>query len=180
MTAEAKSPGPGTGRTVVVVPIFNEEPHVCSLLERFRPVVETRTVEQVVFVDDGSTDRTAEVVRGSPHVQVVRHTSRRGCGAAIRSGFQVALRDGFDTVVVMAGNGKDNPAEIPRLLAPLQAGTGRLRARVAFPGRGCEWRIAAASSHGDAAVDVDVPALLVETIHGLHERISRVSNGFPS
>jgi len=111
----------GAGRVVVVVPIFDEEHHVSLLLERFRSVVEARTVERVVFVDDGSRDRTAEVVRACPYVQVVRHPDRRGCGAAIRSGFEIALRDGFDTVVVMAGNGKDNPAEISRLLTPLQA-----------------------------------------------------------
>jgi dolichol-phosphate mannosyltransferase len=122
MPIEVKPTGTGAGRVVVVVPIFDEEQHVSLLLERFRPVVEARTVETVVFVDDGSTDRTAEVVRACPYVQVVRHETRRGCGAAIRSGFQVALRDSFDTVVVMAGNGKDNPAEIARLLAPLQAG----------------------------------------------------------
>jgi dolichol-phosphate mannosyltransferase len=106
----------------VVVPIFNEERHVEALLDKFRPVVEARTVERVVFVDDGSTDRTTEVLRRCDFAEVVRHESRCGCGASIRSGFCIALRDGFDLIVVMAGNGKDHPAEIPRLLAPLLSG----------------------------------------------------------
>ncbi len=108
-------------RVALVVPIFNEEFHAQKLLDRIRPVIESGKVQKAIFTDDGSTDRTSEILRGCEFVEVVRHESRRGCGASIRSGYEVALKEGFDVVVVMAGNGKDDPGEIPKLLAPILA-----------------------------------------------------------
>lgn len=116
----AENPNPL--RVALVVPIFNEEFHAQKLLDRIRPVVESGQVQKAIFTDDGSTDRTTEMLRRCEFVEVVRHPNRRGCGASIRSGYEVALREGFDAVVVMAGNGKDDPGEIPRLLKPILEG----------------------------------------------------------
>ena len=110
------------GRTLVIVPIYNEESHAQELMEKFRPVVDAHLVDRVICIDDGSTDLTPKILGQFAYVTVESHTKRLGCGAAIRSGFRHALAHGFDTVVVMAGNGKDDPAEIPRLLLPLREG----------------------------------------------------------
>ena len=118
MSAEART----NLRVALVIPIFNEEYHVQKLLDRIQPVVGSGAVQRAIFTDDGSTDRTSEMLRRCEFVEVVRHESRRGCGASIRSGYEVALREGFDVVVVMAGNGKDDPGEIPRLLKPIRDG----------------------------------------------------------
>jgi dolichol-phosphate mannosyltransferase len=108
---------------MVVVPIYNEESHVEKLLEKFRPIAQGNLVDEVLFVDDGSTDRTSEVLLQAGFVKVLRHPKRSGCGASIRSGYREALARGFEAIVVMAGNGKDDPGQIPRLLAPILENT---------------------------------------------------------
>jgi dolichol-phosphate mannosyltransferase len=71
-----------------------------------------------VVVDDGSTDATAAVARKRGAV-VLSLGRVVGVGAAIRAGYEVARREGFDIAVVIAGNNKDSPEEIPRLLDPI-------------------------------------------------------------
>jgi dolichol-phosphate mannosyltransferase len=69
-------------------------------------------------VDDGSTDRSAEVAQ-SLGARVIYMGSVVGVGAALRAGFAEALAGGCDVVIVMAGNNKDAPEEIPLLLDPI-------------------------------------------------------------
>jgi dolichol-phosphate mannosyltransferase len=104
-------------RSVCVIPALNEQGKVGRLLERFQP----GTVELVVVVDDGSTDGTAAEAR-TAGAHVISHPERRGVGAAIRTGIDYALENGFEAIVVMGGDDQDDPAEIPTLLAPLESG----------------------------------------------------------
>jgi dolichol-phosphate mannosyltransferase len=69
-------------------------------------------------IDDGSTDRSAEVARAGG-ARVLSMGRVVGVGAALRAGYAEALRGGYDVAVVMAGNNKDSPEEIPRLLDPI-------------------------------------------------------------
>ncbi|MFH1158871.1 MAG: glycosyltransferase family 2 protein [Pseudomonadota bacterium] len=108
-------------RVAAFTPVFNEENHVGKVLDGLAAVVRDKIVDQVVVVDDGSTDRTPEILRRYDFVRVVRHERRRGCGAAIRSALEALLPDGFDVAVPLAANGKDDPAQIQRLLEPILA-----------------------------------------------------------
>jgi dolichol-phosphate mannosyltransferase len=93
---------------------FNEEKKIGSVLDRFS----SGDVERIVVVDDGSTDSTPQTIE-SKGAGILRHPVRRGVGAAIRTGIQWARDQGFDIIVIVAGNDKDRPQEIPRLLDPI-------------------------------------------------------------
>jgi len=104
---------------VIVIPIaYNEEKKIGSVISRIR---EARCCDKILLVDDGSTDDTP----GEAHAEgaeVLTRPERGGAGAALRSGFAYAKKHGFDTVVVTAGNNKDEPLEIPRLVDPIEKG----------------------------------------------------------
>ncbi|MHC5066034.1 MAG: glycosyltransferase family 2 protein, partial [Planctomycetota bacterium] len=75
-------------------------------------------VDRMLVVDDASTDESAKVVREEGG-EVISMPQRSGVGAALRAGYDYALEHGFDVAVVMAGNNKDDPTEIPSLLDPI-------------------------------------------------------------
>ena len=102
---------------IAIAPVLNEEVKIGEVVRRTpRPLVDC-----VLVVDDGSTDRSAEV---SQNLGARVHSMGRvaGVGAAIREGYRVAVEEGFDVAVVMAGNNKDSPEEIPILLDPIVEG----------------------------------------------------------
>jgi glycosyltransferase involved in cell wall biosynthesis len=108
-------------RIIVVVPAHNEEKLIGQVLETMPALV-----DRVIAVDDGSTDRTAEVLceaarKMGDRLRVVRHQNNAGVGAAIVSGYKAALEEGRENtlVAVMAGDAQMDPGDLPRLLAPL-------------------------------------------------------------
>jgi dolichol-phosphate mannosyltransferase len=82
------------------------------------PKLKDGLVDKWLPVDDASTDGGATLLheRG---VETLRQDRRRGIGAAIRRVIRYGRENGYDLIVVLAGNNKDDPAEIPRLLAPI-------------------------------------------------------------
>lgn len=102
---------------LAMAPVLNEELKIGEVVRR----VPREVVDGVLVVDDGSTDCSAEVAR-SLGADVVSLGRTVGVGAALRAGFQYALARKYDVVVVMAGNNKDSPEEIPVLLDPIADG----------------------------------------------------------
>lgn len=103
---------------VLACPIaFNEKAKIVRVIERAREAA-IPGVTDFMVCDDGSTDGTAEVVEALG-VRVLRQSPRSGVGAAIRRVITFAREHKYDVVVIMAGNDKDRPQEIPRLLAPI-------------------------------------------------------------
>ncbi len=101
-------------KIIVLVPAYNEERKIGRVVSR----VDRRTVDTVLVIDDGSTDATADTAR-SRGADVLSLGSVRGVGAALREGIEHGRRTGHDIAVFLAGNDKDDPAEIPRLLDPI-------------------------------------------------------------
>lgn len=75
----------------------------------------------VLILDDHSTDDSWELIRASG-LPAIRHHRNLGLGGNIKSGIRYALAQGYRHFVLLAGNAKDDPREIPRLLAALNAG----------------------------------------------------------
>src|SRR5213593_4100584 len=103
--------------TVVTIAAYNIEKTLADLLRK----IPYDQVDEVVVVDDGSQDNTAKIARDFP-VTVIEHGFNRGVGAVIKTGLQRALDRKYDVFVIMAGNGKDDPQEIPRLLSAVHEG----------------------------------------------------------
>jgi len=104
-------------RVCLIAPVLNEEQKIGEVVRRAPRDV----VDEVLVVDDGSTDRSAEVARARG-AAVLPMGRTVGVGAALRAGFQWARVRGFDVIVVIAGNTKDAPEEIPRLLDAIADG----------------------------------------------------------
>jgi glycosyltransferase involved in cell wall biosynthesis len=107
---------------LVIVPALNEAPRIGRVI-RGLPVL----VDHIIVVDDASTDGTgdAALAVGDPRVTVVRHEENRGVGAAIVSGYKVALRvpgGPDDAFVVMAGDAQMDPSDLPRVAQPVLRG----------------------------------------------------------
>ena len=79
-----------------------------------------RAYDLLVF-DDGSTDGALDDVDRS-RVIVLRNEKNQGIGAAMKRVFEYSLEHDYDVLVIQAGNDKDDPLEIPSLLAPIEAG----------------------------------------------------------
>ena len=104
-------------KTLAIVPALNEESSVGRVVEEIRafdPDV------AVLVVDDGSTDRTAFVAEATG-AHVLRLPFNLGIGGAMQTGFRYAFENGFAVAVQVDGDGQHDPAELPKLLAPLAA-----------------------------------------------------------
>jgi dolichol-phosphate mannosyltransferase len=100
---------------VLAVPVaFNEDKKIGNVIDRF----DRAHVDEILVVDDCSTDETPEVIR-SRGVKIISHPQRQGVGCAIRTAINYARENKFDVLVILAGNDKDRPQEIPRLLQPI-------------------------------------------------------------
>jgi glycosyltransferase involved in cell wall biosynthesis len=102
-------------RVLVVIPALNEAASVGGVVGEVRAALPDA---DVLVVDDGSTDRTAVVARAAG-AMVVRLPINLGVGGAMRAGFRLAWRRGYDAVVQVDGDGQHDPAYLPVLLAAL-------------------------------------------------------------
>ncbi|WP_146371097.1 glycosyltransferase family 2 protein [Symmachiella macrocystis] len=99
---------------LVALPVFNEQEHVADVLQAVQ-----KLGSQILVVDDGSQDRTGEILRGFPNVQVVTHTENQGYGAALRSAFAYAQAHAYDVLVTIDCDGQHQPELIPTIAAEL-------------------------------------------------------------
>jgi glycosyltransferase involved in cell wall biosynthesis len=117
--ASALSNG-GTPRKLAVVPAYNEEGSVGRVV---RAIGREAPDFDVVVIDDGSTDRTVAEAEAAG-ATVIRHPFNLGIGGAMQSGFQYAMRGGYQVAAQVDGDGQHDPAYLGKLCAALGADEG--------------------------------------------------------
>jgi uncharacterized membrane protein YbhN (UPF0104 family) len=124
----------GPARPVVLfLPANDEGPRVADVVAAAPSDIDGHPVE-VVVVDDGSTDDTADRARAAG-ATVVAHPTRRGLGAAVRTGLAVGVERGAAAVAFCDADGEYDPAELPALVRPILAGRAHYVVGTRFGGR---------------------------------------------
>jgi dolichol-phosphate mannosyltransferase len=107
-------------RKIAVIPIYRDTVNAVTVLGRFRDGY----VDGIcLVVDCPEEDDLKEIKRAAAKIEtpvfIIPNKERKGIGYAIREGIEYGLANHYDVVVVMAGNNKNDPGEIPRLLTPI-------------------------------------------------------------
>lgn len=105
----------------IVIPAYNEAKTISALIKQIPRNIVGVNVVDVVVVDDGSTDDTADCAKNAG-AEVIKHERNKGVGAAISTGFGIALARGADIVVNIDGDGQFNPEDIKKLVQPIIEG----------------------------------------------------------
>ncbi len=134
-----------------VIPAYNEHENIPRLLAELAPVARELGA-RVIFVDDGSTDGTAEAIEahsdGLP-IAIVRHAVNRGLGTAINSGLRAALGESLDddAIITLEADNTSDLSDLPAMLERFYAGDDIVLASVYAPGGRilgvAPWRLAA-------------------------------------
>ncbi len=134
-----------------VIPAYNERENIPRLMGELAPVARELGA-RVIFVDDGSTDGTAEAIAehsDALHLAIVRHTVNRGLGTAINSGLRAALGESQDddAIVMLEADNTSDLSDLPRMLERFHEGADVVLASVYAPGGRilgvAPWRLAA-------------------------------------
>lgn len=123
-----ETPSAAASGLSICIPVLNEEGSIAETLQRclaIGPALAQAGVPafEVIVVDDGSTDGTAERVRAFPQVRLVQHPVNRGYGAALKTGFAAAS---FDLVGFLDADATYPPEEFPALCLPVTSGRADL------------------------------------------------------
>ncbi len=109
--------------TLVIIPTYLEAENIENVLSQVRSSMPSA---HVLVVDDNSPDGTADIVDKCTEklgqIEVLRRTAKAGLGSAYRAGFAWGTSRGFDVLVEMDADLSHNPADLPRLIAPVEVG----------------------------------------------------------
>lgn len=137
-----------------VIPAYNEAENIPRLLNDLAPVARNLGA-RVIFVDDGSTDGTADVIREHArdlHFAIVSHTVNRGLGTAINTGIRAALGESSDddAIVTLEADTTSDLSDLPAMMEEFEKGADIVLASVYAPGGEiigvAGWRLAASKS----------------------------------
>lgn len=147
-------------KTVAIIPAYNEAQTIADVLERTRSFVDA-----IIVVNDGSTDRTAEIARAHGAI-VVTHAINRGLGAALGTGFAAALRGDADAVVTLDADGQHDPASISLFVNALSHGADMVIGSRMLERSGMPWYRQAANVLGNMVTFVLFGALVTDSQSG--------------
>lgn len=108
-------------RVLTALPVYNEARHVDEVLGVVR-----KFSDDIVVVNDGSTDDTAETLARHTDIHVITHEKNAGYGAGLRSAFLYAIEQGYDALVTIDCDGQHEPRLIPEMVAALYPENGEV------------------------------------------------------
>jgi dolichol-phosphate mannosyltransferase len=127
MSADLPSPDAAAVDVSIVVPVRNEAGNVAPLIAEIAAALDGRWRYEIIYVNDGSTDSTpanlVEIMRQRANLRRIDHATSSGQSAAVRTGVRAARGA---IVATLDGDGQNNPAFLPGLIAAIQNGGGRI------------------------------------------------------
>lgn len=108
-------------KLVITIPALNEERTIGEVIRGLPKQLPSITEIEVVVVNDGSTDKTAQIAKDAGAI-VVSHAHRQGVGGAFHTGLKTALSRGVDIILNTDADGQFNPKDIPTLIQPILDG----------------------------------------------------------
>jgi glycosyltransferase involved in cell wall biosynthesis len=119
-SSDRENEKPRKPNVIACIPAYNQEKSIEKVVQDT-----LKYVEHVIVIDDGSFDKTAQVADRAGAL-VIRHAMNMGYGAAIKSGFKMALKERVDIVVTLDADLQHDPDDIPALLAPILDGSAEI------------------------------------------------------
>ncbi len=146
------------------IPAYNEEKYIAKVVMKTK-----KHVSEVIVVDDGSTDMTAEIAKAL-RATVVKHPKNMGYGAALRTIFLEAKKRNPDILVILDADDQHDPDEIPKLIEPILRGEADIVIGSRFLGKTQQplWR----------RIGVKIITWLTKKTHKLPKHITDAQSGF--
>jgi len=129
-------------RLLIAIPVYNEHKYVRTVLDKVK-----RFHDDVLVIDDGSTDGTGELLAqlaGTSDIHLIRHGVNRGYGQSLIDAFRYADRKGYDWVITMDCDEQHEPEMIPEFVRSIRAGC-------------CQWDVISGSRYMETRPDGDLP-----------------------
>src|ERR1700724_2415096 len=127
MSVDLPSSDPAEPAVSIVVPVRNEADNVAPLIAEIAAALDGRWIYEIICVNDGSTDATAErlaaIMKQRGNLRQIRHATSSGQSAAVRSGVRAARGV---IVATLDGDGQNNPAFLPDLISAIEKGGDRV------------------------------------------------------
>ncbi|WP_433744887.1 glycosyltransferase family 2 protein [Falsibacillus pallidus] len=109
-------------KILIIVPAYNEEEAIAGTIKKLQALKQTIPTLDVCIINDGSKDRTAEIVKSYPDVTLLDLPYNLGIGGAVQSGYKYAYKNDYDVAVQFDADGQHNEEDLLAVIKPILSG----------------------------------------------------------